>query len=77
MHFSSSGGVGSLLSTSLSPGASELSLSRAISPLLQRHSEEQPEGEEKEVFDNRRRTASFNGLSLIIASRFYLFLNFT
>ncbi|KAF7632893.1 Potassium voltage-gated channel subfamily KQT member 1 [Meloidogyne graminicola] len=61
MHFSSSGGVDSLLSTSLSPGNSELSLPRVISPLLQQRSEEHPEQEEKEFFEYRRRTASLNG----------------
>nr|CAD2154605.1 unnamed protein product [Meloidogyne enterolobii] len=60
MQFSSSGGVNSLLSTSLSPCASEVSLPRVISPLLQRHSEEQPESEEQDLIKNRRRTASFN-----------------
>uniref|UniRef100_A0A915MKD2 IKs producing slow voltage-gated potassium channel subunit alpha KvLQT1 n=1 Tax=Meloidogyne javanica TaxID=6303 RepID=A0A915MKD2_MELJA len=43
-----------------SPCASEVSLPRVISPLLQRHSEEQPESEEQDLIKNRRRTASFN-----------------
>uniref|UniRef100_A0A1I8BGR0 DUF3399 domain-containing protein n=1 Tax=Meloidogyne hapla TaxID=6305 RepID=A0A1I8BGR0_MELHA len=60
MQFSSSGGANSLLSTSLSPCASEVSLPRAISPLIQRHSEEQPEREEQDFIEHRRRTASFN-----------------
>lgn len=42
------------------PCASEVSLPRAISPLIQRHSEEQPEREEQDFIEHRRRTASFN-----------------